>query len=157
LYLGILLNRRQPSHTVRFIDCGDIVGPLPATLVCNPVKPRFLLADAEPLALFNRGLVAFDTVVVKANGSEFQTRGLKFASIDPAVLVQGLKRLALGLGCEFVREDAPPDPDALTDCDVLVVADGPLSRTRDRCGGFATGLSRSKTRFASFALEGSRD
>jgi len=157
LYLGILLKRRQPSHVVRFIDCGDDVGALPATLVCNPVKPRFVLADAEALAVLNHSLVSFDTVVVKANGSELLTRGLKFASIDPAALAQRLKRLALGLGCEFVRMDAPPDPEALTDCDVLVVADGPLSRTRERCRGFATSLSRSKTKFASFALEGSRD
>src|SRR5215472_12777044 len=95
LYLGILLKRRQPSHVVRFIDCGDDVAALPATLVCNPVKPRFVLADAEALAVLNHSLVSFDTVVVKANGSELLTRGLKFASIDPAALAQRLKRLAL--------------------------------------------------------------
>jgi anthraniloyl-CoA monooxygenase len=157
LYLGILLKRRHPSHVVRFIECGDGGRAPPATLVCNPLKPRLLLQDADALALLNRGLAPLDTVVVKANGNEFRTRGLKFAAIDPAPLTEGLRSIAGRLGCEFTRMEAAPDPDALADCDLLVVADGPLSRARERCREFDASLSRSKTKFVSFALEGGRD
>jgi anthraniloyl-CoA monooxygenase len=139
---------------VRFIESENAAATPPATLVCNPLKPRLLLDDAEALALLNRDLVSFDTVAVKANGQEFQTRGLKHASVDSAALAESLRQLARELGCEFARAEVPSDPGRFGDCDILVIADGP---TRDRCGEFKASLSRSKTKFVSWAIEGGRD
>jgi anthraniloyl-CoA monooxygenase len=151
LYLGIRLKRQK--HAVRFIEYADAAVNPAAALVCNPLKPRLALADAEALALLNRELARFDTVVVKTNGREFRTQGLKFAAIEVPALAEGLRRLALSLGCEFARVSAPPDPDAVADCDLLVLADGAASRTRDRCPEFEAKLSKSKTKFIAWTLQ----
>jgi anthraniloyl-CoA monooxygenase len=158
LYLGIRLKRHHPSHDVRFIETAESAAPvLPASLVCNPVKPRLKLRDAETLAVVNRDLRRFDTVLVKADGRQLRTQGLKFASIDTGTLMESLKRLASGLGCEFERRAAPIDLDALEDPDLLVLADGPGSGTRERCGEFAASLSKSKTKFIAFTLSRDQD
>jgi anthraniloyl-CoA monooxygenase len=150
LYLGIRLKRTNPSHVVRFIEEAKPAAPfMPTPLVCNPLKPRWQLKDARTRAVLNQDLVRFDRVVVKARDQQFQTQGMAFASIDPSVLLESLEGLARGLGCEFDRRPAPLDPGQFQDSDLVVVAD---SRTRDECGKFQAGLSRSKTKFVVFAL-----
>jgi hypothetical protein len=55
LYLGILLKRMDPSDTVRFVETEDDAASLPSSIVCNPLKPRLKLADAEVLAALKCG------------------------------------------------------------------------------------------------------
>jgi anthraniloyl-CoA monooxygenase len=155
LYLGIRLRRQQ--HAVRFVEYADADVDLAAVLVCNPLKPRLALADADVLALLNRELAQTDTVVVKTNGREVRTQGLKFAAIDVPALVEGLKRRARSLGCEFTQASAPPDPDAVADCDLLVLADGATSPTRDQCPEFGAALSHGRTKFIAWTLQRPRD
>jgi anthraniloyl-CoA monooxygenase len=163
LYLGIRLKRKNPSHVVRFIADARIAAPagpasgIAAALVCNPLKPRWQLKDTETLALVNQHLVRFDRVAVKVRDQEFQSRGLAFASIDSRVLLDSLERLARALGCEFEAPLTPVDPAQFQDSDLVVVADGPNSRTRDQCGKFEADLSRSRTKFEAFALDERRD
>jgi anthraniloyl-CoA monooxygenase len=159
LYLGIRLKRKDPSHVVSFL-AATAPAPaisMPAFLLCNPLKPQWRLKDAETLALLNQDLIRFDRVVVTARDQQFQTRGMAFASIDSDTLLQGLKGLARGLGCEFAQRPAPVDPDHFPDTDLLVVADGPRSRTRDRCGQFEANLSSANTKFAVFVLSKAQD
>ena len=47
LYLGILLKRRDPSHAVRYVEDPYGASHEPASLVCNPVRLRLKLAEAE--------------------------------------------------------------------------------------------------------------
>ncbi|HWF96842.1 MAG TPA: bifunctional salicylyl-CoA 5-hydroxylase/oxidoreductase [Xanthobacteraceae bacterium] len=159
LYLGIRLKRNDPSHVVRYLEdaAAAAVPRIPAALVCNPLKPRWQLEDAQAQAVLDQELVCFDRVAVKADDQQFQTQGLPFASIDSAVLRERLEGLARGLGCEFAARPIPVDPVQLRDADLVVVADGPHSRTRDLCGAFQSSLSSSKTRFATFALNKGRD
>lgn len=158
LYLGIRLKRQDPSHVVRFIESTTLaVSSIPVALVCNPLKPQWRLKDAQMLAILDQDLVRFDRVAVEARDQQFETRGMAFASIDARVLLERLKGLARGLQCEFEQRPAPIDPEQFQDSDLLVVADGPESRTRDLCGAFQTSLSRSKTKFVAFAQGKGRD
>ena len=130
LYLGIRLKRKDPSHVVRFIADARPTSGIPASLVCNPLKPQWRLKDAEARAALDQGLVRFDRVMVKARAQQFQTQGMAFASIDSGVLLEGLEALARGLGCEFERRPAPVDAEQFPASDLLVVADGPHSPVR---------------------------
>jgi len=163
LYLGIRLKRENPSHEVRFIADAEIAAPclpapgIPTSLICNPLRPRWQLKDAQTLAALDQGLVRFDRITVKVGDRQFQTQGMAFASIDSAALLKRLAGLARSLGCEFESRPALPDPAQFQDSDLVVVADGPHSRTRDLCGKFETSLSRSKTKFTAFAVSKGRD
>src|SRR5262245_29108236 len=138
LYLGILLKRRDPSHLVRFVDDAPLPAA-PATIICNPLKSRLTLADAETFDAIKPAIVSFDRVSIDADGRTFETRGLKYATIDRAALVDALKRRAKVLGCAFERR-------ALTDddrrADLLVAGDGPNSPTRSATAGFHSELRR---------------
>jgi len=150
LYLGIRLKRKNPAHVVRFIADAETAAPfMPTPLVCNPLKPRWRLKDAQTRAAVNRNLVRFDRVVVKARDQQLQSQGMAFASVDAGALLDGLRGLARGLGCAFERRPAPLELEQFQDSDLVVVADG---ETRDRCGKFQAGQSRSKTKFVAFAL-----
>src|SRR5499426_684235 len=146
LYLGVLLKRRDPSHVVRFIDDAPLPSA-PATIICNPLKPRLALADAETLDAIKPAIVPFDRVSIDADGRTFETKGLKYATVDQTALVDALKQRARGLGCTFERR-------ALTDddrrCDLMVAADGSISPTRAATAGFQPELSRSGNRTVVF-------
>src|SRR5262245_37486301 len=123
LYLGILLKRRDPSHVVRFVDDAPLP-TAPATIICNPLKPRLALADAETFDAIKPAIVSFDHVRIDADGQTFETRGLKYATVDRTALVDALKRRARELGCAFERR-ALIDDDRHSD--LVVAADGPSS------------------------------
>jgi anthraniloyl-CoA monooxygenase len=145
LYLGILLKRRDPSHVVRFVD-GAPLPSAPATIIRNPLKPRLTLADPETLDAIKPAIVSFDRVSIDAEGRTFETRGLKYATIDRTALVQALKQRAGELGCIFERR-ALADDDRRSD--LVVAADGPDSETRT-ASGFSAELSRSSNRSVVF-------
>src|SRR5215470_8304763 len=130
LYLGILLKRRDPSHGVRFIDSGPQPS-IPASIICNPLKPRLTLADAETLDAIKPAIVSFDRVSIDAEGRTFETKGPKYATIDRTALMQAFKQRASALGCVFDRR-ALSDDDRRAD--LLVAADGPDSETRTASG-----------------------
>jgi anthraniloyl-CoA monooxygenase len=156
LHLGIRLKRKDPAHEVRFI-AGTATPAVPGALVGNPLKPRWQIEDAQTRAVIDQEMVRFDRVTVAARDRRFETNGLPFASIDPNALQERLAGIARGLGCEFVPQAAPADPVGLPDCDLVVVADGPRSLTRDRCGAFEANLSASKTKHVAFTTSGGRD
>src|SRR5712672_3504229 len=81
LYLGILLKRRDPSHVVRFAD-GAPLPSAPATIICNPLKPRLTLADAETLDAIKPAIVSLDRVSLDAEGRPVEAKGLKYAAIS---------------------------------------------------------------------------
>src|SRR5436309_6111871 len=153
LYLGILLKRRDPSHVVRFIDDTPLPAA-PATIICNPLKPRLALTDAETFDAIRPAIVSFDRVSIDADGRLFGTNGLKYATIDRAALVDALKQRARALGCTFERR-------ALTDddrrADLVVAADGPNSPMRATTAGFQPELSRSSNRSVVFQSAESTD
>ncbi|MEA2987425.1 MAG: anthraniloyl-CoA monooxygenase [Alphaproteobacteria bacterium] len=149
LYLGILLKRRDPAHAVRFIE-GAEPDAGPAPILCNPLRPRLALDDAQTLEELDQELAYFDTVAVKTKDRAFETKGLRYAAIDRAALVGILKRRAARLGCEFERAPGIFSPDQIADADLIVVADGAASRLRERAAGLATTLAESRTRLIAF-------
>jgi hypothetical protein len=103
LYLGILLKRRDASHSVRFVETDGGTAPLPSSIVCNPLKRRLKLADAEVAAAANAAVATFDRVAVDAGDHRFETRGLAYASVSVAGVVDVLKDIAAKAGCGFER------------------------------------------------------
>jgi anthraniloyl-CoA monooxygenase len=146
LYLGILLKQREPSHRVRFVDDAPLPSA-PATIICNPLKPRLTLADAETLEAIKPAIVSFDRVSIDAEGRTFETKGLKYATIDRTALVTALKRRASELGCIFERR-AVPDDDSRSD--LVVAADGPESVIRKATTDLQAELSLSGNRSVVF-------
>src|SRR5215475_14243245 len=100
LYLGILLKRRDPSHVMRFVDDAPLPSA-PASIICNPLKPRLTLADAETFDAIKPAIVSLDRLSIDVDGRTFETKGLKCATIDRTALVDALKRRAKELGCTF--------------------------------------------------------
>src|SRR5215467_12074347 len=146
LYLGILLKRRDPSHGVRFIDDAPLPSA-PATIICNPLKPRLVLSDAETFEAVKPTMASFDRVSIDADGRTFETKGLKYATVDRSALIDALKRRAKELGCVFERR-AFIDDDRRSD--LVVAADGANSPTRAATAGFQPELSRSSNRSVVF-------
>jgi anthraniloyl-CoA monooxygenase len=123
LYLGILLKRQDRSHVVRLIEIDGSTAPLPSSLVCNPLKPRLKLADADVLAAANASMAACDRVAIATDDRQFETGGLAYAAIHTGSFVAALTRLATELGCEFRRCQPAAIGDALSDADLIVAAD----------------------------------
>src|SRR5690348_10110085 len=145
LYLGILLKRRDPSHVVRFVDSGPQASA-PATIICNPLKPRLTLADTETLEAIKPAIVSLDRVSIDVEGRVFETKGLKYATIDRTALVQALKQHAGEVGCIFERRNLTDDDRR---SDLVVTADGPLNETRI-ASGLPADLSHSTNRTVVF-------
>src|SRR5581483_9322183 len=152
LYLAILLKRNDPAHRVRLIEpIAASTFPDPAPLLCNPLKPRLQLKDADVAAAIARELASFDTVEVRAEGREFRTRGLPYAAIERATLSAILRGEAVRLGCEVERRTAP-GLDELADADLIVIGDGAASPARALSRKFAPSLVPSKTEFIALEL-----
>jgi anthraniloyl-CoA monooxygenase len=131
---------------VRFVDDGPLPSA-PATIICNPLKPRFTLADAETLEGIKPAIVSFDRVSIDAEGHTFETKGLKYATIDRTALVTVLKRRASELGCIFERRAATDDDSR---SDLVVAADGPESVIRKATTDLQAELSLSSNRSVVF-------
>jgi anthraniloyl-CoA monooxygenase len=153
LYLGVRLKRADPACAIRFIENTKAAPALPVSVVCNPIKPRLELKDAETRAVLDRHLVRFDKVTVEVNGQRLSTQGLKFAAIDTAMLTECLNELARRLGCEFERRTGPPQSLTGEDCDLVVVADGSGSRAREQCRELTASLSHGNSKFIAFELK----
>ena len=128
LYLGILLKRKDRAHAVRFLDTGGDTTSLPSAIVCNPLKRRLKLAEADVAAAANAEVATFDRVAVSTGGDAFETRGLPYASVRTAGLTDALKRIATDEGCEFRYGPANEIPDALVGADLVVVSDPAVGR-----------------------------
>ena len=123
LYLGILLKRTDRSHSVCFFENGGDTTPLPSSIVCNPLKPRLKLADAEVLAALNAEIATFDRVEVSAGERRFKTRGLAYAAARTTSLVDTLKGIAAGAGCKFDQGTPEAIAEELRDADLIVATD----------------------------------
>src|SRR5258705_7100194 len=124
LYLGILLKRRDPLHAVRFIEEPYATSHEPTSLICNPLKPRLKLADAEVQIDVDQVLAAIDKVAVNTENRKFETAGLRHATIDPGTLNRVLRARAEQLGCAFEERHTIANLDAFGGADVIVAADG---------------------------------
>ena len=98
LYLGILLRRRDPSHIVRFVDDTPLPSA-PAAIICNPLKPRLKLADAETQADADQALALVDKVVVNPENVFDIARGMKEVLLD-----EKLRSRLIARGIEHARE-----------------------------------------------------
>jgi anthraniloyl-CoA monooxygenase len=123
LYLGILLKRTDRSHSVCFFETGGDTTPLPSSIVCNPLKPRLKLADAEVLAAMNAEIATFDRVEVSAGERRFKTRGLAYAAARGTSLTDTLKGIAASAGCKFDQGTPEAIAEELRDADLIVATD----------------------------------
>jgi anthraniloyl-CoA monooxygenase len=122
LYLGILLKRRDPAHTVRFFEAESDAALPASTLVGNPLKPRLKLADVDVQAAANASLVAFDRVEIATDLRTFKTDGLPYATIRPSAFAEALRGITARLGCEFAQAGARPTAVELAGADAIVAA-----------------------------------
>jgi anthraniloyl-CoA monooxygenase len=155
LYLGILLKRRDLSHTVRFVETSNAdPAYLPISIVCNPLKPRLDLEDVETRDDLVQAFASFDKVTVSTDDKTLSIGGLRYSATDPVAVADMLRPRALALGCEFVRRSVT-DEDRRSD--VLIAADGANSALRNTTAGFKPTLSRSTNRFVAFTSSEQRD
>jgi anthraniloyl-CoA monooxygenase len=140
LYLGILLRRQDPAHVVRFVETTGPGLPLPPAIVCNPLKPRLALRDAETLEALKPLLTSTDSVAVSTDERSFISAGLRYGFADPAAVSEALRDIAKRLGCTF-ESRALSDDDRRAD--VLVAADGSNSAVRAATTGFQPELGHS--------------
>ena len=78
-------------HASALSRTGGDTTSLPSSIVCNPLKRRLKLADAEVLAAANAEVATFDRVEVDTGERRFETQGLVYASVRTAGLVDALK------------------------------------------------------------------
>src|SRR2546423_1858909 len=109
LYLGILLKRRDPAHVIRFIEDPYAASHEAASVICNPLKPRLKLADAETQADADQALALVDKVAVNLENQTFETTGLRYATIDPGTFTRLLRLRADQLGCMFEERQTVAD------------------------------------------------
>src|SRR5262245_4080105 len=155
LYLGILLKRRDRTHVVRFIETESDDPSPSSTIVCNPLKRRLNLADAEVAAAANAEVATFDRVEVSTDERQFETKGLPYATVRVAGLIDALKRIANNAGCEFLA--CAPDAIAaeLAGADLVVIAD--LAASRSIPNAPPSEAIRGGTRFVVLESEKLRD
>ena len=110
LYLGILLKRQDSPHSVRFLESERDTTSLPSSIVCNPLKPRLKLADAEVPTAANAALATFDRVEIATDVRAFKTQGLPYASVRTAALADSLKASPPGLAANFACRRAATSP-----------------------------------------------
>jgi anthraniloyl-CoA monooxygenase len=123
LYLGILLKRKNRAHAVRFLDSDGETTPLPSAIVCNPLKRRLKLTEADVAAAANAEVATFDRVAVSTGEHRFATQGLPYASVRSAGLIAALRRIAADAGCEFSPCKLEAIAGEMSGADLIVVAD----------------------------------
>src|SRR5262249_9779309 len=111
--------------------------------VCNPLKPRLKLDDAETLDELKGAIAWTDKVAVSTDDRSFATEGLRYGFVDPKAVTDTLKRRAKVLGCIFVPGHRSSSLDAHADAAPGVAAAGPTSPTRTAPGGFPPDAPRS--------------
>src|SRR4051812_4537145 len=123
LYLGILLKRKDRSSDVRFLDPAGDPTLLPSSIVCNPLKRRLKLADAEVAAAANAEVAAFDRVEVDTGEHQFTVQGLPYASVRTTGLIDALKRIATDVGCTFQSCSPHALAAGTTGADLTIITD----------------------------------
>jgi len=126
----------------------------PPIQLCNPLRPRFELGDAETREAIGQALAKFDKVVVTTGDKEIAIGGLRYAAVDPAKVADILKQRAVALGCEFVRRSVIDED---RKADVLIAADGANSAVRNATAEFKPALAHSTNRFVAFTSSELRD
>jgi anthraniloyl-CoA monooxygenase len=123
LYLGILLKRRDRGNGVRFLIPGGETTSLPSSIVCNPLKRRLKLADAEVAAVANAEVAVFDRVEIDTGKRQFTVQGLPYASVRTTGLIDALTRIATDAGCTFQACSPHALATATAGADLTVIAD----------------------------------
>src|SRR5262249_35263455 len=111
LYLGILLKRRDSSHTVRFVEDPYAATREPASFICNPLKSRLTLADAQAQTDVDQAISCVDKVVVETENRTFEIDGLHHGALDPGTLARLFRARAEQLGCTFEERHTIADLD----------------------------------------------
>ena len=157
LYLGIRLKRNDPAHEVRFIArhgdrlrcrsrwCAIRSSRDGSSRMRRRARPSIRSWSASTGSWSRRAIGG------SRPGAWHLLRSIQapWWNASPAS--------PAGSAANSCRRRRPPIPPELPDSDLVVVADGPRSVTRDRCGAFETSLSASKTKHVAFALSRGRD
>ncbi len=131
LYLGILLKIANPAHRVRIYERNrpnDTFGF--GVVFSDATLGNLATADPTTHAAIRANFAHWDDIEIHHRGEIITSTGHGFCGIERRGLLAVLQARAIDLGVEVLFETDLPDANALTDCDLIVAADGVASGVR---------------------------
>jgi anthraniloyl-CoA monooxygenase len=131
LYFAALAKKADPDLSIRVIERN----PPDATygwgvVFSDQTLSSFREADQESFERLHDALVLWDAIEIRYRASAMRCGGQGFSGIPRKLLLQILQERCRELGVETTFEHDVTDPLQLTDCDLMVAADGVNSLTR---------------------------
>src|SRR5438874_894995 len=91
LYFGILLKRKNPAHSIHFLENGSASPQIPASIVGNPLKPQLGLQDAAVGEEIGKCLATAESVRVSTPEKQFSATGFRYSFLDSARVIEVLE------------------------------------------------------------------
>ncbi|MFL6208210.1 MAG: FAD-dependent monooxygenase [Pyrinomonadaceae bacterium] len=133
LYFALLMKRQNPAHEIIVLERnapGDTFG---WGVVFSDKTLSYLRDNDEPsYQSITREFATWDNVDVVHRGERVTIRGNKFSGIARIRLLNILQARCQELGVDLRFRMSVSEPEQLTDCDLLVGADGVNSEVRAR-------------------------
>ncbi|MBP9085162.1 MAG: FAD-dependent monooxygenase [Kofleriaceae bacterium] len=131
LYLGILLKLADSAHRVRVYERNRPDDTFGFGVVFSDATLGNLAA-ADPLthAAIRANFAHWDDIEIHHRGEIITSTGHGFCGIERRRLLAVLQARAIEVGVEVLFETELPDANTLTDCDLIVAADGVASGVR---------------------------
>lgn len=134
LYLGILLKRQNPEHHVRIVErnrADDTFGF--GVVFSDATMGNLEQADPVSYEAITNSFWHWDEIDTFVRGEKLTSTGHGFAGMSRQKLLLILQDRCRELGVEMAFETEVDDPaELLADADLLVGADGLMSRVRER-------------------------
>ena len=153
LYLAALLKTSGVAADVEIVEGAASAAPAPPHVMEHPLKPGARLADEQLDRAITAASRSVRGVRIRAAQVDRSTDKQAYAFIDAVTLTDMLRARARELGCRL-RSGQAPTSAALTEADLVIVAEGAESPTRTAHGGaFGTATETSTTRHFSFDVD----
>ena len=132
MYFAILMNQADPAHEITIYERNGPDDTFGWGVVFSGKTLRNLrAADEESHAEITRAFAAWDNVDVVHGQQKISIHGNSFSGIARLQLLKILQRRSEQLGVQLLFRTEVPDLDSLlTNCDLLVAADGVNSTAR---------------------------
>ncbi len=149
LYFALLMKRRNSAHAITVLERNGPDDTFGWGVVFSDRTMSYLKeSDYQTYMAITRSFQTWDNVDIVHRDEKVTIRGNTFSGIARIRLLNILQRSCLDLGVDLRFHTDVSDPEGLTDCDLLVGADGVNSLVR-RCysGFFRPSLDERKNKY----------
>jgi len=132
LYLALLTKKARPDWQIDVYEqnrADDTFGF--GVVFSDETLEEFLSRDAESYAAIKDAFAYWDDIIIRYKGREMRCGGNGFAGCSRLALLQILQRRCEDVGVAIHYQTPVDDLSRLSDCDVIVGADGINSRIRE--------------------------